>query len=110
MKLGMMLECPPSTIPLLERMVLLSDMSSLDVDTTYYSHIFGKLVYLMNMQPDINYSIGIVSWYMVSPQQSHLDAVLHILRYLQHTTDYGLLYRKKFTPHFVGFTHVVGPS
>lgn len=104
-----MSKCRPLTIPLLEGTVLLTDMSSSKVDTIYYNCVVGKLIYLTNTRPDISYSVGIVSRYMVTPQQSHLDAVLHSLRYLRHTTDYGLLYKQSLTPHLFGFTRAGGP-
>lgn len=43
-----MSECHPSSIPLPEGTVLLSDMSSPQVDAVHYSRIVGKLIYLTN--------------------------------------------------------------
>lgn len=62
-----MSKCRPSTIPLHKGIILLSDMSSSIVDATYYSRVVGKLIYLMNTQPNINYFVGIVSRYMAPP-------------------------------------------
>lgn len=62
-----MFGCCLSTILLPEETILLSDMSSPEVDATYYSRIVGKLIYLTNTQLEISYSVGIVSHYMVTP-------------------------------------------
>lgn len=104
-----MSDCRPSHIPLPEGTVLLSDMSSPHVDVTNYCCLVGKLIYLTNTRPDISYSVGVVSRFMASPQQAHLDSVLHILRYLRSTTQLGLLYRCNPTPHLAGYTRSAGP-
>jgi hypothetical protein len=41
---------------------------------------------------------------MTQPQQAHLDAVYHILRYVKKTTTYGLFYSRHDTNYIQGFT------
>ena len=41
---------------------------------------------------------------MARPQQAHLDAAHHILKYLQGTTDFGLLYKSALQLQVKGFT------
>lgn len=62
------------------------------------------------MRLDISYAVGIVSRYMSTPQQSHLDDVHHVLRYLRSTTDYGILYWRTATPELQGLTRFGRPS
>lgn len=78
------------------------------IDPTNYNRLISKLIHLTNTRPDISYSVGIVSHYMVSPQQPHLDAIHHILCYLWYTSDYGLLYQREPTPQLQGFTWSTG--
>lgn len=104
-----MTECRPSAVPLPEGTVLFTDMSAAPVDSTHYSRLVGKLIYLTNTRPDISYFVGIVNRYMVAPQQPHLDAVRHILRYLRATSDFGLLYSRTSPSQLQGFTSSNGP-
>ena len=41
---------------------------------------------------------------MSQPQQAHLDATLHILKYIKATLDYGILYRYKKNEDSRGYT------
>lgn len=100
-----MADCRPSSTPLPNGIVLLSNMSAPLVDSTHYSRLVGKLIYLTNTRPDISYAIGIVTKYMSAPQKPHLGAITHILRYLKHTTNYGLLYHRTPSPQLQDFIH-----
>ena len=58
-----------------------------------YQSVIGSLMYLMlGTRPDINYTVIKLSMYMANPNQSHLDKALYILRYLNGTNKYHLLY------------------
>ena len=54
----------------------------------------GGLRYLVHTQPDIAYSMGIVSRYMERPTKLHQDAVKQILRYVKGIIQFGLVYSK----------------
>nr|GEU38406.1 ribonuclease H-like domain-containing protein [Tanacetum cinerariifolium] len=45
--------------------------------------ITGKLIYLTNTRPDINYVVHFLSQHMHSPLQSHFKAALRVLKYLK---------------------------
>jgi len=62
------------------------------VDATYFKQIVGSLRYLTCTRPDICYVVGLVSRYMESPQQVHLQVVKRITRYIKGTTTFGLFY------------------
>jgi hypothetical protein len=87
-----MLECRPAKVPMPEGSVIITDMLSPYINSTYYCQLVGKLIFLTVSRPDIAYAVNRVSSFMSHPQQAHLDAVLHILRYLRGTMDYGILY------------------
>lgn len=51
------------------------------VDTTQYQKLVGKLIYLLHTQPDITFAVSLVSLFMHSPHEKHLEVVYRIIRY-----------------------------
>lgn len=49
------------------------------VDACRYQCLVGKLIYFSLTQPNIAYVLSVVSRYMHSPTERHLEAVNHIL-------------------------------
>ncbi|RVW73403.1 Retrovirus-related Pol polyprotein from transposon RE1 [Vitis vinifera] len=64
------------------------------VDTTRYQRLVGKLIYLSHTQPDIAFAVSVVSQFMHSPYEKHLEVVYQILRYLKSTPGKGLFFMK----------------
>ncbi|KAE8657119.1 hypothetical protein F3Y22_tig00116996pilonHSYRG00002 [Hibiscus syriacus] len=56
--------------------------------------------------PDISYAVGVMSRYMQNPKKPHLEAVRRILRYVNSTIDYGLLYKKDEDCKLFGYCDV----
>ncbi|GAV59364.1 hypothetical protein CFOL_v3_02895 [Cephalotus follicularis] len=56
-----------------------------------YQRLVGILIYLTITRPDICYAVQMVSQFMHSPKQSHMDAALRILRYLKKEPGLGIL-------------------
>jgi hypothetical protein len=55
--------------------------------------VIGSLMYLMiGTRPDISYAVTKLSTFSANPSQEHLNAALHICRYLAGTRDYKLVY------------------
>lgn len=48
-----------------------------------YQILVGKLIYLSHTCPDIVFAISMVSQFMHSPYEEHLEAVYRILRYIK---------------------------
>ena len=67
----------------------------------------GKLIYLSHStRHDITYIVGLVSQFMHTPMNFHIEAVTHIFRYLKHTRGKGLLFEKQDQCDWGGsFTH-----
>ena len=61
-----------------------------DIDATNYRKIIGCFRSLLHTRPDLSYCIGVLSWYMANPKESHGIAIKQCLRYLQGTTTLGL--------------------
>ncbi|CAL1386830.1 unnamed protein product [Linum trigynum] len=61
-------------------------------DGSLYRSIVGSLIYLTHTRPDISYVVQVVSQYMSAPRTTHWSAVQRILRYLEGTTNVGLLF------------------
>ena len=61
-----------------------------------YASTVGSLMYAMLCtRPNICYSIGMVSRYQSNPRPKHWQAVKHILKNLQRTRDYILVFRSE---------------
>lgn len=64
------------------------------VNSTQYKSVVGGLRYLVLTRPDIAYSVGIISRFMERPTEIHMAAAKRIIRYVNGTLDYGLIYSK----------------
>eukprot|EP00253_Pinus_taeda_P002350 PITA_02350 len=60
-------------------------------------------MYLVNTRLDICYAVNTLSQFMVEPKRARWAAAKHVLRYLQGTVDYGLLYTKGKDIRLSGF-------
>ena len=60
------------------------------VDRTKYRGMIGSLLYLTASRPNIMYSVCLCARFQACPNESHLNAVKIILRYLKGTIDIGL--------------------
>lgn len=62
------------------------------VNATLFKQIIGSLIYVCNSQPDISFSIRLVSRYISEPRVSHMKAAMKILRYLRGLINYEILF------------------
>jgi hypothetical protein len=87
--------CLPAAVPLDPSAKLSQDMDSpLLPDPTYYRIIVGKALHLNNTRPDIVFAVGVVTRYTKAPREAHLEAAIHIMRYLKGTMHLAILYRR----------------
>jgi hypothetical protein len=61
---------------------LIPDEGDFVDDPDTYRRLVGKLIYLTITRPDISYAVSIVSQFMTNPRVPHMNAVIHILKYL----------------------------
>jgi hypothetical protein len=71
-----------------------------------YESIIGSLLYIANnFRPDISYAVSILSQFTSNPSELHFQGIKRILRYLNGTKDYGLIFRKGSNMNILkGFT------
>lgn len=72
-------------------------------DAILYRSLVGSLLYLTATRPDIMFAASLLSRYMQSPTQNHMGTTKRVLRYLQGTIDYGILYKLVKNSKLVGF-------
>ncbi|KAL3729082.1 hypothetical protein ACJRO7_033651 [Eucalyptus globulus] len=97
--------CRPTIIPIEQNAKLTSveydtgTSSSSDdpllKDPSGYQRLVGKLIYLTMTRPDICYAVQTLSQFMHSPKQSHMNAALKIVRYLNTCPGLGILLSRK---------------
>lgn len=58
----------------------------------HYQWLVGRLIYSSHIRPNIAYAISLVSQFMHSPSEEHMDAIYRILRYLKCAPGKGLLF------------------
>lgn len=71
---------------------------------SFYKQLVGNMMYLTTTRPDIMYTVSLISRYMSRPTELHLLAAKRIMRYLQGTTGFGILYKKGGNRELIGFT------
>ena len=86
--------CNPTKYPMDPKEQLVKDESGRAVNVTEYKSVIGGLRYLVHTRPDIAYSVGIASRFMERPTILHRNVVKRILRYVQGTLQFGLVYTK----------------
>ncbi|KAK3037075.1 hypothetical protein RJ639_029917 [Escallonia herrerae] len=65
----------------------LGDNKGDPVNTSRYQKLVGKLIYLSHTRPDIAFAVSLVSQFMHSLHEEHLEAVYRILRYLKSSQE-----------------------
>ncbi|PKI79601.1 hypothetical protein CRG98_000076 [Punica granatum] len=65
------------------RLKLTKEGSGADVNPAYFKRLAWSLRYLTSPRPDFVYSVGLVSKFMESPIQSHLQVTKRILPYIK---------------------------
>jgi hypothetical protein len=82
---------------------LTKDEGGPGVDQCLYRSMIGSLLYLTASRPDISYAVGVCARYQAEPKVSHLNQVKRILKYINGTCDYGMLYSHGSEPVLSGY-------
>ncbi|KAI5084902.1 hypothetical protein GOP47_0001071 [Adiantum capillus-veneris] len=79
-----------------------------DMESFPYSNILGGVHYLVTCtRSDICFAANLLSRYMKAPGLIHIQHLKRLMRYLQHTKDYGIYYyalQPLPTPFLVGYS------
>ncbi|XP_068344082.1 uncharacterized mitochondrial protein AtMg00810-like [Pyrus communis] len=70
----------------------------------WYQWLVGRLIYLSHTRSDIAYEVSVISQFMHMPSEAHIDAVIHILRYLKMAPGRGLDFSKNGHLNVEGYT------
>jgi hypothetical protein len=87
-----LLASKPVTFPMESNLKLSCTYGDLLQDATSYRRVVGRLLYLTLTRPDISYSVQVLSQFMDSPRQPHMNAIVRVVRYLKSTHAQGLFY------------------
>ena len=69
-------------------------MQQIPTDRACYQRLAGRLIYLAHTRPIVAYAVSMVSQFMHNMSESHMDAVVRILRYLKSAPGRGVMFSK----------------
>ncbi|KAM1349822.1 hypothetical protein EV1_003832 [Malus domestica] len=98
-----MVGCKPVATPLVVNEKFQREDGSGDADESVYRSLVGSLLYLTTTRPDIMYAASLLSRFMHKPTCIHYGAAKRILRYIQGTLDFGIMYERNVKPKLYGF-------
>ena len=82
---------------------LTKDEKGVSVDQSLYKSMIGSLLYLTASRPDIAFAAGVCARYQADPKVSHANHVKRILKYVNGTSDYGMLYSHGSSSALIGY-------
>nr|ABB46679.2 retrotransposon protein, putative, unclassified [Oryza sativa Japonica Group] len=84
--------CKPISTPIGFTAVLDPDEDGEAVDQKEYRSMIGSLLYLIASRLDIQLAMCLYTRFPASPRASHRQAIKRIMRYLNHTLEFGIWY------------------
>lgn len=99
-----MMDCKPVQTPIEVNHKLMMHSDQVPTNKERYQRLVGKLIYLSHTRPDIAYAVSVVSRFMQSPSEDHMNAVYRILRYLKSSPGKGLFFGKNESKQVIGYT------
>lgn len=94
----------PATFPLPQYLKLSLDKGLAIKNLDAYRRLVGRLLYLSMTRPDISYVVQQLSQFVSAPKEPHMQAALHLLRYLKGTVSMGLFYPVQLQLKVTGFS------
>ncbi|PRQ44810.1 putative RNA-directed DNA polymerase [Rosa chinensis] len=99
-----MLGCRPADTPIEQNHKLAEYPNQTLTEKARYQRLVGRLIYLSHTRPDIAYAVSVVSQFMHNPSETHMEAVIRILRYLKSAPGKGLMFSKHSHLDISGYT------
>lgn len=84
--------CKPPSIPLPTNLKLSVDQAAILSNPESYRRLIGRLLYLNLSRPDVSYAIQHLSQFVTYPRAPHMEAAIHVVKYLNNTINKGLFY------------------
>eukprot|EP00253_Pinus_taeda_P029362 PITA_29362 len=100
-----MQECKAAITPTVMGLKLSKEDSSKDFDPSLYKSIVGNLMYLTATRPDIIFVVSLISKFMERPKEAHWQVAKRILRYVNGTKRFDILYTVSECSDLVGYTN-----
>ena len=85
---------------------LSKEYCSKNVDPTLYKSIVGILMYLTATRPNSMYVVSLISRFMETPKETQWQAPKIILRYVNGTKEYGVLYSSTDNFKLIGYIDI----
>lgn len=73
-------------------------------DANLYKQMVGCLMYLAATRLDLMYVINLVSRFMGSPSEHHMQVIKRVLRYVKGTMDFGVMYKRNGNEKLVAYS------
>jgi len=99
-----MTACSPASTPIEENLKLHGDSNQVPTNKERYQRLVGRLMYLAHTRPDLAYALSVISQFMHSPSEEHMNVVIRILRYLKSSPGKGILFTKGQNLDIHGYT------
>ncbi|XP_039130945.1 secreted RxLR effector protein 161-like [Dioscorea cayenensis subsp. rotundata] len=99
-----MAESNPIHNPIDHGSLLTKEEKADQVNKTYFKQIVGSLMYLTATRPDKAFVVSLISIYMETPTELHLQEVKRVFRYLKGTVGFGIFYRKGGGDELIAYT------
>ncbi|CAL9007544.1 unnamed protein product [Prunus brigantina] len=96
-------DCKVVATPLAMNEKLSKEDGSEQADEGVYRQIVGSLLYLTATRPDIMFAASLLARFMHGPTRKHMGTAKRVLRYVQGTTDYGIVYEKGKEARLIGY-------
>ena len=90
--------------PIVPGVRLIKNEERAKVNATMYKQLVGSLIYLTTTRPDLMYMVSLISRFMASPIELHLQAAKRVLRYVKGTVDLRVFYRKEGNGELMAYT------
>ncbi|XP_019238315.1 PREDICTED: uncharacterized protein LOC109218405 [Nicotiana attenuata] len=72
-------------------------------DPGTYQRLVGRLLYLTITRPGISFAMQCLSQFMQAPKNSHMEAVLRVVRYIKQSTGLGILMSATVSTHLKAY-------
>lgn len=97
-----------SLLPMSPNHHLATDLGPQLPNPDIYRRLVGRLIYLTSRRPEIAYSVHVLSQFPAQPQQSHLDASLKVVKFLNNPQDKAYSFQPLILPTYQLILMLIG--